>query len=450
MSEALGRVLVVDDDEILLGSLEQWLGLSGFSVRAAGAVDPAIVLIDQEEFDVVLTDLRMPGRDGMQLLDYVRGAKPELPVVILTGHGDVPQAVQATRGGAFDFIEKPYDPDRLVVTLRNAAVQARLRQRVLAAEQRREEQDCVSARLIGKSPAIVKLHDEIRPLLTAPLDVLIYGETGAGKEVVARTLHECGPRRAKPFVAINCAAIPADIVESELFGHEAGSFTGAKNVRIGKFEFANGGTLFLDEIESMPLPAQGKLLRALQERAVERVGGNRAINVDIRVVSATKSDLRKLSDAGQFRTDLYYRLAGYELEIPPLRRRGDDLLLLFRHYARLAADASGKPEPDLPTAAIMAILEHDWPGNVRELRAVAERYGMGLGLRLQRDAEREQESSAGLERMMDAYERRLILIALERAEGSVSKALERLQIPRRTLNEKMRRLGIARKSVGRD
>lgn len=308
----------------------------------------------------------------------------------------------------------------------------------------------MSARLIGKSPAIVKLHDEIRPLLTAPLDVLIYGETGAGKEVVARTLHECGPRRTKPFVAINCAAIPADIVESELFGHEAGSFTGAKNVRIGKFEFANGGTLFLDEIESMPLPAQGKLLRAVQERAVERVGGNRAIKVDIRVISATKSDLRKLSDAGQFRTDLYYRLAGYELEIPPLRRRGDDLLLLFRHYVRLAADASGKPEPDLPTAAIMAILEHDWPGNVRELRAVAERYGMGLGLRLQRDAEREQESLAGLERMMDDYERRLILVALERAEGSVSKALERLQIPRRTLNEKMRRLGIARKPVGRD
>ena len=447
MSDFKGRALLVDDDEILLGSLEQWLGLSGFEVRAAASVGAAIAIIDQEEFDVVLTDLRMPERDGMQLLSYVREKIPDLPVVILTGHGDVPQAVQATRAGAFDFIEKPYEPDRLVVTLRNAAVQARLQRRLHAAEQRLLDEDCVSTRLMGKSPAMLRLHGEIRLLLSTPLDVLIYGETGAGKEVVARVLHDCGPRRAKPFVAINCAAIPADIVESELFGHEAGAFTGANNVRIGKFEFANGGTLFLDEIESMPPPAQAKLLRALQERAIERVGGNKSISVDIRVISATKSDLRAASEGGPFRADLYYRLAGYEIEIPPLRRRGDDLLLLFRHYARLAAEAAGRPAPDLPTSAITAILDYEWPGNVRELRSVAERYGMGLGLRIQRDANAGQEPLTGLEQMLDDYERRLILTALERADGSVSKALDALQVPRRTLNEKMRRLGIARKGA---
>ncbi|MGJ4949721.1 sigma-54-dependent transcriptional regulator [Bradyrhizobium sp. HKCCYLS20291] len=448
MSEFNGRALLVDDDEVLLGSLEQWLGLSGFEVRTAGAVGAAVAEIDRQEFDVVLTDLRMPGQDGMQLLAHVRENKPDLPVVILTGHGDVPQAVQATRAGAYDFIEKPYDPDRLVVTLRNAARQARLQRRLHAAEQQLKGDDCVSARLMGTSFDMVRLQAEIRSLLSAPLDVLIAGETGAGKEVVARALHACGPRHTKPFVAINCAAIPADIVESELFGHEPGAFTGASSVRIGKFEFANGGTLFLDEIESMPLAAQGKLLRALQERAIERVGGNKSISIDIRVISATKSDLRKAAEAGQFRADLFYRLAGYEIEVPPLRRRGDDLLLLFRHYARLAADAAGKPEPELPAAAIAAIFEYAWPGNVRELRSVAERYGMGLGLRIQRDVASEQTVSAGLEQMLDDYERRLILTALQRADGSVSKALEALQVPRRTLNEKMRRLGIARKPSG--
>jgi two-component system C4-dicarboxylate transport response regulator DctD len=450
MSDVRGRALLVDDDEILLGGLEQWLGLSGFEVITASAVDAAIAIIDREEFDVVLTDLRMPGRDGMQLLAYVRERKPDLPVVILTGHGDVPQAVQATRAGAFDFVEKPYDPERLVVTLRNAAAQARLQRRLHAAERRLHNEDCVSARLMGKSPAMARLHAEVRSLLSAPLDVLISGETGAGKEVVAHALHACGPRSLKPFVAINCAAIPADIVESELFGHEIGAFTGANNVRIGKFEFANGGTLFLDEIESMPLSAQSKLLRALQERSVERVGGNRSIRIDIRVISATKTDLRKASEAGRFRADLYYRLAGYEIEIPPLRRRGDDLLLLFRHYARLAAEVAGMPAPDLTATAIAAILEYEWHGNVRELRSVAERFGMGLGLRIQRDASAGQEPSARLEQMLDDYERRLILAALERADGSVSKVMETLQLPRRTLNEKMRRLGIVRKPAGSD
>lgn len=445
MSRPTGIILIVDDDEVLLGALAQWLGLSGFGTSTARSVEEALSRLETEACDAVLCDVKMPGRSGIELLDLIVRTRPELPVVLLTGHGDVPLAVDALKRGAFDFLTKPHDPERLTATLRNACEQSSLRRRLTAVEAELAGEDCVAARLVGRSDAMRRLQDEVRTLAGAPVDVLIRGETGSGKEVVARALHDCGPRRTKPFVAINCAAIPGEMIESELFGHEAGAFTGARQARIGKFEFADGGFVFLDEIESMPAPAQAKLLRVLQERVVERVGGNRQIGIDVRVVSASKSDLREAAGSGAFRADLYYRLAGYEIQIPPLRRRGDDILMLFARFAGAASRAAGREIPAITAPVAAALLDHDWPGNVRELRSAAERFGLGLGLGLGGGAPpTEATAPAPLDALVDAYERKVIVAALEQAGGSITRAMATLGLPRRTLNEKMRRHGIAR------
>jgi two-component system, NtrC family, C4-dicarboxylate transport response regulator DctD len=446
MNEALGTVLIVDDDVVLLGALEQWLSLSGFTTHVAPSADAALELITRNAFDAVLSDVRMPGMDGLALMRTLAGRYPGLPIVLLTGHGDVPLAVEALKQGAFDFLTKPHDPVRLVSTLRNACEQQRLRQRLQAVQAAHAGADPVSTRLMGRSEPMQRLQDALRVLLNAPLDVLLRGETGVGKEVVARTLHDCGPRAGKPFVAINCAAIPAEIIESELFGHESGAFTGARQSRIGKFEFAKGGTVFLDEIESMPASAQAKVLRVLQERVVERIGSNQSVPIDVRIVSAAKVDLKVVARAGGFRDDLYYRLAGFELDIPPLRARGDDILMLFQHFAAEASARAGQPAKALPPLGALALLEHDWPGNVRELRLVAERYGLGLGLEIDRTRCDDMAGAArpSLEALVDAYERKIIIATLNETGGSVVQALDLLGLPRRTLNDKMRRLGISR------
>lgn len=444
MTEMLGTVLVVDDDEMLLGALAQWLTLSGFKTLTAANADAGVTLLKAHPVDAVLTDVRMPGRSGMDLLRTLRDSSPDLPVVLLTGHGDVPLAVEALKLGAFDFLTKPHDPERLIATLRNACTQHVLTRRLHAAEARLGGQDAVSTCILGQSAAMLKLKDEVRALLDAPLDILIRGETGTGKEVVARALHDCGPRRTKPFVAINCAAVPHEIFESELFGHEAGAFTGAKTQRVGKFEFATGGTVFLDEIESMPLGAQAKVLRVLQERVIERVGSNRLIPIDVRVVSAAKLKLREAAGEGSFREDLYYRLAGYEIDIPPLRQRGDDVILLFTQFATACAERANRRPPELTPALVATLLNHPWPGNVRELKSAAERFGLGLGLHLCGCATPAVAEMRSLDSMLDDYERSLILAALNQSEGSIAGAMQILDVPRRTLNEKMRRLGIER------
>ncbi|MBL8573935.1 MAG: sigma-54-dependent Fis family transcriptional regulator [Hyphomicrobiaceae bacterium] len=449
MSDKAGyRVVLVDDDDDVIRSLEQWLRLSGFETATARSAREAAGVLDEFRPDAVLLDVRMPDQDGLEFLRALRAGGDEVPVVMLTGHGDVPMAVEALKAGAFDFLTKPADPERLVVVLRNGAEQHRLRRRVRELEAGLDTAAALEAVLVGHSPAIQRLRAMIPAIAPLPADVLIYGETGAGKEVVARAIHDTSPRRSGPFVAINCAAIPAEMIESELFGHEAGAFTGARGVRIGKFEHAGGGTLFLDEVESMPLAAQTKVLRILQERRVERLGSNRLIPVDIRVVAASKPDLRQACDRGTFRADLYFRLAGIELTLPPLRARGEDILLLFVKFATEAARLAQRTPANLSPLDASRLLGHGWPGNVRELRAVAERFGWGLGLTLGGMDIAEDAGGAGLglslAEHVDACERALIVEALRRSGGAIQPALEQLKIPRRTLNEKMARLGIKR------
>lgn len=443
-------VLIVDDEEMVRTALEQWLRLSGFATHVATNAGDALAMLDDVHPDVILTDVRMPGLSGLDLLRTVRERSLAAEVILITGHGDVPMAVEAMRGGAFDFLQKPYVPDQLVKTLRRAAEQSSLKREV--AELRRKldgGETELATRLVGSSRVMEDLRHAVRELASIPTDVIILGETGTGKEVVARCLHDFSPRAKGPFVAINCAAIPAELIESELFGHEAGAFTSARDKRIGKFEFANGGTLLLDEIEAMPLLAQAKVLRVIQERLVERVGSNRQIPLDVRIVAASKVDLAAESEAGRFRADLYYRLNMATIHLAPLRDRGDDIVLLFQHFLGQSATRFNKPLPVLHPADINALMIHLWPGNVRELKAAADRFALGLhttgrSLDAVLGPKAPVLSTASLADRVAAYERHVIEAELARHGDSIAAVVESLQVPRRTLSEKMARLGVKR------
>jgi two-component system C4-dicarboxylate transport response regulator DctD len=341
-----GRIAFIDDEPGLCEAAAEWLGVSGFEV--ATHTDPAMAMrrIVAGDCDCVVTDMRMPGASGMEVLRHFRSADPDLPVVLLTGHGDVALAVEAMRDGAHDFIEKPYDADHLVAVLDRAVERRRLVKELRRL--RLASTTSLDTRLVGISPGITALRRSVAQLADVDVDVLIVGETGTGKEVVARALHDFGSRAKGQFVAINCAAIPETVFESEVFGHDKGAFTGAVGARIGKFEYASGGTVFLDEIESMPLALQAKVLRAIQERSVEPLGSNAVRPIDVRFIAATKVDLKAESEAGRFRADLYFRLATVELDIPPLRDRREDIGLLHALFATAAAQRFnvGEPAPD--------------------------------------------------------------------------------------------------------
>ncbi|MBP9955915.1 MAG: sigma-54-dependent Fis family transcriptional regulator [Pseudomonas sp.] len=438
---AATEVLLIDDDPHLRQALSQTLDLAGLRVQARGDARGVAQALPADWPGVVVSDIRMPGLDGLQLLEQLHGRDAELPVILITGHGDVPLAVQAMRAGAWDFLEKPFPSETLLDGVRRALAMRRL---VLENRQLRQTlsgRDALEGRLIGLSPEIVRLRQQVAALARTQADVLILGETGSGKEVVARALHDLSSRRDGPFVAINAGALAESVVESELFGHEAGAFTGASKRRIGKFEFANGGTLFLDEIESMSLDVQVKLLRLLQERAVERLGSNQLIPLDIRVIAATKEDLRLAADQGRFRADLYYRLNVAPLRIAPLRERGDDVLLLFRHFGEAAAGRHGLAlrQPDATERA--ALLGHAWPGNVRELQNAAERFALGLDLGLG-EAAIVLPAEGNLAARVEAFERSLIAAELARGHGSLRSLAEALGMPRKTLHDKLRKHGL--------
>jgi len=398
---------------------------------------------------VVVCDIRLPGIDGLEFLRRARAIDPDLPVVLISGHGDIAMAVGAIRDGAYDFIEKPFSADILLETVRRT-----LDKRTLTLENRRLRSELLdknasAGRLIGRTPAVQRLRATIAQVADTGADVLLVGETGTGKEMVALTLHENSARREHHFVAVNCGAVPDSLIESELFGHEAGAFTGATSRRIGKFEHADKGTLFLDEIETMPASAQVRLLRVLQERAVERVGSNRLIPLDLRVIAATKIDLLHASYSVQFREDLYYRLNVVTIEIPPLRRRAEDIPLLFQHFLMMACARYGRDMPMPGPGKIHALLSHDWPGNVRELRNAAERYvllGGGCCFDLDKMLRGGEETTGPpLPQQVDCFEKSLIEEALGVNKGCIKDTMTTLGVPRKTLYDKMRKYGLDRK-----
>ena len=440
------QVILIDDDPHLRQALYQTLDLAGLNVLPLAEANGLAERIGRDWPGVVVSDIRMPGMDGLELLAQLHGQDPELPVLLITGHGDVPLAVQAMRAGAYDFLEKPFASDALLDSVRRALA---LRTLVLDNRSLRlalSDRQLLSTRLVGVSPAMLRLREQIGALAATKADVLILGETGSGKEVVARALHDLSSRRNGPFVAINAGALAESVVESELFGHEPGAFTGAQKRRIGKFEFANGGTLFLDEIESMSLDVQVKLLRLLQERVVERLGGNQLIPLDIRVIAATKEDLRQSADQGRFRADLYYRLNVAPLRIAPLRERGEDALMLFDYFAGEASVRHDLTPNVLQPAQRALLLRHNWPGNVRELQNVAERFALGLELALDDSADGQPSASngvpGGLSEQVEHFEKSLIAAELERSHSSMRSLAEALGVPRKTLHDKLRKHGL--------
>ncbi|OLF52808.1 sigma-54-dependent transcriptional regulator [Pseudomonas chlororaphis] len=436
----LNSVMLVDDEASIRSAVEQWLSLSGFEVQLFSRAEDCLARLPRDFPGVLLSDVRMPSMSGLELLKEVQQRDADLPVILLTGHGDVPMAVEAMRDGAYDFLEKPFSPETLLSSLRRA-----LDKRGLVLENRRlheqaDTREKIDSTLLGVSRALQTLRRQVVDLAALPVNVLIRGETGSGKELVARCLHDFGPRADKPFVALNCAAIPEQLFEAELFGHESGAFTGAQGKRVGKLEYADGGTLFLDEIESMPLAQQVKLLRVLQEQKLERLGSNQSIQVDLRIVAATKPDLLDEARAGRFREDLAYRLNVAQLRLPPLRERREDIAQLYEHFAQAAAERLGRSVAPLGGAQLSRLLGHDWPGNVRELANFAERQVLGLG-----EPEPETiEPGQSLAAQQEAFEAQCLRAALTRHKGDIKAVLAELQLPRRTFNEKMQRHGLAR------
>ncbi|PLX34073.1 MAG: Fis family transcriptional regulator [Hyphomicrobiales bacterium] len=438
------KIIIVDDDEDIRKAYAQALELEGLEVEDFAGGAEALEAIHAGRAGVVVSDLRMPHMDGLELLDRIRAIDPELPVVMVSAHGDVPVAVDSMHKGAYDFLEKPPDPLHML-----KVVQRALSHRNLVLENRDLRRELKGRqnplqRIIGKTPVMNALRQTIATLANADVDTLITGQTGTGKELVANALHQCGPRAKARFVALNCAALPESLIESELFGHERGAFTNAHSTRIGKLEYADGGVLFLDEIEAMSMAVQAKLLRVLQERNFERIGSNTPIDVDITVIAAAKADLERLSEQGEFRSDLYYRLNVAALQVPPLTERLDDIPLLFNAMVQRVSLKRNLPAPNVPPELPGLLQQHDWPGNVRELRNIAEKFvlGLPLGILPGQLPPPGPSRNAGLAEMVDNFEHQAIARALTHHGGRVGATAEALGLPRKTLYLRMQKYGL--------
>ncbi len=441
-----GSVLFLDDEDHIRLAAEQTLGLADLAVTCFAEPDKVLPEIGRHVDAVLVTDIRMPGMDGLQLMARALEIDPEFPVVLITGHGDVDLAVQSMRDGAYDFLEKPYAPSRLVETCRRALDKRRLTLENRALRRQVGGRDTVEARLVGRSAPMVALRQSLRAVADTEADVLIVGATGTGKEVAARALHRASARGEKPFVPINCAALPEALIESELFGHEAGAFPGATRARFGRFEHARGGTVFLDELDSLPLPLQAKLLHAIQDRAITRLGSNEPVTLDVRFIAASKADLVAEAEAGRFRSDLAYRLNVVTLRMPSLAERREDVPRIFIHLVNEAAARYKRPVPDVPGAVLATVAGRDWPGNVRELRNAADRYALGLPLDLHDGAPDRDATAQGatLADQVAAHEKALISAALAAHGGSLRATYEGLGLSRKALYEKMRKHGLTR------
>lgn len=445
----LARILVVDDDQEMCDALRLTLQRQGNAVTAVTAASAALERVGAEDFDVVLTDLQMPGMDGLSLCEHVLGVRPDMPVIVVTGRGSLESAIAAIRTGAFDFITKPVNAEILNHAVGRALQHRHLRDevkrlhRVVAAGER-------SPLLVGESVAMRRLYALIGRVAEGDASVLIYGETGTGKELIARAIHAQSRRKAGPFVAVNCAAIPHTLLESELFGHVRGAFTDAKGPRTGLFSQANGGTLLLDEIGELPLPMQPKLLRALQERTVRPVGGDTEVPFDARIVTATNRDLEHEVVKKRFREDLYYRLNVVKIDLPPLRDRGGDILRLAQHFLGKFAKVDRKPELTLSESSAAKLMAYNWPGNVRELENCIERaVALARFDQLTVDDLPERIRAYRADRVvvsandatevitLSEMERRYILQVLSLVGGNKSQAARALGLDRRTLHRRL-------------
>ncbi len=451
------RILLVDDERISRVTTGRQLGQVGYQVQTAETAEQALQLFVEQPCDVVITDLRMPGMDGLELLAQLRRERPETDVIVMTAYGSVETAVRAMREGAADYLTKPFRFAELHERLNKIADMRGIR-RELKSLRLQMLAGATDGDMVGQSPAMQQVRERLRLYADHDAPLLIQGETGTGKEVVSRALHALGPRNRQPFVAVACGAVPHELAESELFGHEKGSFTGAVKQRAGVFEQAHGGTLLLDDVDDLPLDIQVKLLRALQEQVITRVGGDHPFRVDVRLIATTKVPLRNAVAAGRFREDVFYRLRGLELRLPPLRERGDDVLLLAKAFLRQQSEAKGAPLLVLARATADLLRAYPWPGNVRELRRAMESAAVlcpgdtVLPEHLPdefRDgeaaaAQRFKLNLAGAEQlpfqaMVHDFEDRLIDWAMQRADGQQGKAAELLGLARTTLQSKLAR-----------
>ena len=434
------RIVIIDDDQSIVEALTEMLELEDFRIQSFSDAEKALASLTRDSPVVLLSDVKMPKMDGLTLLSRIQLLDPELPILLMSGHGDIPMAIEAVRDGAYDFLEKPLNPKQLINQLSRATEKRRLVLENRALKQNLEQQSGLKEFIIGDSAAIKTIRQHILALAQANVDTIIYGETGSGKDVVARALHQFSQRSDRRFIAINCGGISESLIESELFGHEAGSFTGANKRHIGKIEAANGGTLFLDEIETMPMSVQIKLLRVLQDRTIERVGSTTSIPVSLTVIAASKDDLAQLGEEGRFRKDLFYRLNVASLTIPPLKDRPEDILPLFHHYARKAAEHFSRPLPELQSDVITHLLQHTWPGNVRELKNSADRFVLGISETSLASLKRNDDSvGCSYEERMDQFERQLLEQGLRAAQGQLHEAADLLDLSRKTLYRKMKK-----------
>lgn len=434
----MSEILFIDDEEPIRIAVQQTFDLEDLPIRCFADARDALRHVSRDFDGIVITDVRMPHLDGQSFMGEILKIDFELPVILVTGHGDVKMAVEAMGAGAYDFIEKPFSPNHLVQVAKRA-----LEKRTITLENRElrsavTKRDKLETMLAGRTQVMVGLRKKIRAVAATDADILISGETGTGKEVAARAIHMLSDRKDKPFVAITCGAVPPDMIESELFGHEAGAFVGAMRPRAGKFEHARGGTIFLDEIETMPVDLQLKLLRVVQERSITRLGSNDPIDLNVRFIAATKVDMEDEVRSNRFREDFYYLLNVVRIDLPALADRREDIPRLFTQLANEAARRYRHDFPDIPQSLLSELATVDWPGNVRELRNAADRFVMGLDTY---EASAPNEGGSLSERMT-AYEKQVIESELTSRGGSLKSTYEALRISRKSLYEKMQRYGL--------
>ena len=445
------KLLIVDDEKHIREGLEKALTMDGYDVELASDGQIAMDMIEEGDIDLVITDLKMPNLSGEELMKETVDRHPYLPVIILTGHGTIENAVEAMRNGAYDYITKPLNIDKLSLIVKRALENSSLkRQNRELLNQLKKKYSFES--IIGKSEPMKKVFETIELVAPSRANVLIYGESGTGKELIADAIHHNSPRNQKPYVKVHCAAIPETLLESELFGHEKGAFTGAIARKRGRFELANQGTIFLDEIGEISLPMQVKLLRVIQQREFERVGGESPIKVDVRIISATNKNLKEEIEKGNFREDLYYRLDVVSIQVPPLREKKDDIPLMVHKFIEEFAHENNKPVEGITNGALSALVSYRWPGNVRELRNVIESIVVLTKSNiineqdlpeyiLNKDEKSSLKLSAGIS--LPEAERELILFTLENSGGNKTRAAETLKIGRKTLHRKLAEYGIA-------